>query len=140
MPDITRYDTESHYPNAIDNLLCLEDIDLEHLQISNNHQALLEQERYTDAGALLEASDIDSLCASLFNLIENRIYATQDYINDKHTEWYNQYGAESPIECFKEPVDKVKKPVWTNIEDLSRINIGSLNSGYTLSSAGGFRP
>ena len=140
MSEITRYNTESNYPNEIDDLLFLSDIDLDHIHISQNHQALLEAERYTDAGELLESSDIDSLCASLFNLMENRIYATQDYIQNKHTKWYEEYGVESPFECFDEPIDKIKKPVWTNIEDLGRINFGALSSDFHLSNAGGFRP
>jgi hypothetical protein len=140
MADITRYDTESKYPNQIDDLLCLNDVDLEHLPISNQHRNLLAEKRYTDAGELLENSDMDSLCASLFNLIENRIYSTQEYINNKHTMWYEEYGVESPIECFDMPKDTVKKPVWTNIEDLSKIDIPSLGGGYTLSVNGGFRP
>lgn len=140
MPDITRYNTESSYPTAIDDLLCLQDVDLDHLHISYEHQGLLAAERYTDAGGLLESCDMDSMCASLFNLLENRIYATQNHISNKHTKWYEEYGVESPIECFSEPINKVQKPVWTNIEDLSRINFGSLSGGYTLSDAGGFRP
>lgn len=140
MPEITRYDTESQYPQEIDDLLCLSDVNLDQLPISNQHQQLLAAERYTDAGVLLEQSNMDSMCASLFNLVENRIYATQTHLDNKHTRWYELHGVESPIECFSEPADKTKKPVWTNIEDLSRINIGQLSGGYTLSNAGGFRP
>ena len=101
MSDVTRYNTESSYPEEVDSLL---------------------------------------MCASLFNLLENRIYATQFTLTNKHTKWYEEHGVESPIECFDEPEDKTKKPVWTNIEDLSRINFGGLSSGYTLSVNGGFRP
>lgn len=140
MAEITRYNTTSHFPEQVDDLLCLNDVDLEHLPISNTHKNLLEAQRYTDAGNLLERTTIDSLCASLFNLLENRIYATQEHLVNKHTMWYEVYGVESPIECFDEPINRTKKPVWTNIEDLSRINFGGLSSGYTLSANGGFRP
>lgn len=140
MSEVTRYDTESKYPNEIDDLLLLSDIDLEHISISQNHEQLLKEERYTDAGELLENSDIDSLCGSLFRLIENRIYATQNHISNKHTHWYDVHGVETPFECFDEPIDKTKKPVWTNIEDLGRINFGALSGGFHLSNAGGFRP
>ena len=140
MANDTRYNTISQYPIEVDDLLCLSDINLEQLHISNLHVQLLEQERYTEAGALLETSTIDSMCASLFNLLENRIYATQDHIINKHTRWFEIYGIESPIESFDEPINKIQKPVWTNIEDLSRLSIGALSSGYVLSNAGGFRP
>ena len=140
MPEITRYDVTPQFPSEVDDLLCLNDVDLEHLPISNQHKELMAQERYTDAGNLLESTSIDSLCASLFNLLENRIYVTQDYLNDKHTRWYEVYGVESPIECFDMPTNTTQKPVWTNIEDLSRLAISSLSSGYSLSSNGGFRP
>ncbi len=136
----TRYDTQSNYPSEVDDLLCLSDINIEQLPISNQHKTLIEQEHYTQAGELLENSSIDSMCASLFNLIENRIYATQDHIVNKHTRWYELHGVESPIEAFDLPTDTTKKPVWTNIEDLSRLSINSLSSGYHLSNAGGFRP
>ena len=140
MPEITRYNTQSQYPSEVDDLLCLNDVDIDHLPISNQHKELLAQERFTDAGNLLESTTIDSLCASLFNLIENRIYSTQNYLDGKHTHWYEVYGVESPIECFDMPTNTTQKPVWTNIEDLSRLAITSLSSGYTLSANGGFRP
>lgn len=140
MSEVTRYNTESSYPTEIDDLLCLSDVDLEQLPISRNHQTLLAASRYTEAGELLESSDIDSLCGSLFRLIENRIYATQSYLLQKNTKWYEVHGVQSPFEYFSEPTDKTKKPVWTNIEDLSRVNIGSLSGDYTLSQTGGFRP
>lgn len=140
MSEITRYDTESKFPTEVDDLLCLSDVRLEQLPISNLHKRYLEEERYTDAGALLESSsDLDSLCASLFNLIENRIYATQTHLDNKHTKWFEIFGVESPIESFDEPTNKTVKPLWTNIEDLSRIGTYHVAS-RTVSNAGGFRP
>lgn len=140
MSEITRYDTTSHFPSAVDDLLCLSDVNLEQLPISNLHKQYLNEERYTDAGALLESENIDSLCASLFNLIENRIYATQSHLDSKHTRWYEIYGVESPIEHFDMPTNTVQKPVWANIEDLSKLSLGSLSGSYKLSNTGGFRP
>ena len=141
MSEITRYDIESRFPTVVDDLLCLSDVSLEQLPISNLHKQYLKEQRYTDAGALLESSsELDSLCASLFNLVENRILSTQTHLDNKHTKWYELYGVESPFETFDEPIDKTVKPVWTNIEDLSYIGTFGLSSNYTLSSAGGFRP
>lgn len=140
MPEITRYNVNSRFPEEVDDLLCVNDVDLDHLPISNRHQALLAAKQFTNAGNLLESSTMDSMCASLFNLIENRIYATQDHLYNKHTKWYEVYGVESPIECFNMPTNTTQKPVWTNIEDISRLAISSLSGGYTLSTNGGFRP
>ena len=140
MSDVTRYNTESSYPEEVDSLLWLNDVSIEQQPIAQAHRELLENKHYTDAGEFIENASIDSMCASLFNLLENRIYATQYAFTNKHTKWYEEYGVESPIECFDEPEDKTKKPVWTNIEYLSRVNIGGLSGGYTLSNAGGFRP
>lgn len=141
MADVTRYDVESNFPNSVDDLLCLSDVSLDVLPISNLHKQYLAEEHYTEAGALLENSpELDSLCASLFNLIENRILATQIHLDGKHSRWYEIYGEESPIESFDEPINRTVKPVWTNVEDLSRIGTFGLSSNYTLSSAGGFRP
>ena len=139
MAEVIRYDTESHFPDAVDDLLCLSDINLEQLPLSNHHQQLLENEQYTEAGRYLESMPLDSMCASLFNLLENRIYTTQNHLSNKHSMWYEIHGEESPIECFDEPTDKTIKPVWTNIEDLSRVQIGSLSGGFILSANGGFR-
>lgn len=140
MSEITRYNTTSLFPDAVDDLLCVSDINLEQLPIANLHAQYLSQDRYTDAGALLESEDLDSLCASLFNLIENRIYPTQVHLDGKHSKWYEIYGVESPIEHFDMPTNTVQKPVWGNIEDLSKLSIGNLSGGYRLSNAGGFRP
>lgn len=140
MPEITRYNDESLYPSEIDPLLFLQDINMNQIQIPREHEELLANEEYTNAGIYIESSEVDSMCASLFRLLENRIYATQDHILSKHTKWYEVHGVESPIECFAEPTDKTQKPVWTNIKDLSRVNLGGLSSSYSLSIAGGFRP
>lgn len=136
---MTRYNTESQFPTEIDDLLCISDIDLQGKPIMEQHKVLLDNEQYTDAGNLLEASDIDSLCASLFCLLENRIYATQEFLSNKHTGWYEQHGVESPIAHFTEPEDKTKFPLWDSIEDISRIGSDTVNDEYHLSEVGGFR-
>lgn len=140
MSETTRYNTQSQFPTEVDDLLFLNDVDLDHLAISNQHQEYMELGLYTLAGDLLENTTIDSICASLLNAIENRIYATQEHLSNKHTVWYDRYGVESPLEHFDMPSNTTQKPVWANIEDISRLAINSLSSGYTLSTNGGFRP
>ncbi len=140
MAETTRYNPESNYPLEIDDLLCLSDVNLEQLPISEQHKDFCLNGQYTDAGELLENTTMHSLCASLFCLLENRIYTTQDHINNKHSRWYEVYGEESPFEFFDEPTNKTIKPIWANVEDLSRVNIGHVSGSYVLSNAGGFRP
>ena len=114
MARTTRYNETSSFPNSVDDLLFCNDIDLEHLQESNYHNQLALAQQYTQAGEYLEqTANMDSLCASLFNLIKNRIYNTQQYLLTKHTKWYEEYGVESPISWNDEPEDKEKQPVWT---------------------------
>ena len=110
----TRYDTTSQFPTAIDNLLFLNDIDLEHITESNYQNQLALAGLYSQSSDYLEkTATMDSICASLFNLIENRIYATQTYLMNKHTAWYDVYGVDNPISADNEPADKTKQPVWT---------------------------
>lgn len=110
----TRYDEISQFPNAIDDLIFFEDIDLEHITESNYHNQLAQAQLYTQAGQYLEqTATMHSYCASLFNMLENRIYNTQINLNEKHTKWYDEYGVENPISWDVEPEDKTKQPVWT---------------------------
>ena len=111
---MARYDATSNYPAAVDDLLCLSDIDLAHLNESNYHNQLAQAQLYTQAGDYLEnTATMDCLCASLFNLIEKRIQVTQLHLDSvKHTAWYDEYGVESPFVFGEEPEDKEKTPIW----------------------------
>ena len=114
MARTTRYDKTSLFPNAIDDLLFCNDIDLEHITESNYHEQLANAQQYSQASDYLEkTATMDSFCASLFNLMKNRIYNTQEYLLTKHTRWFNVYGVENPISPNDEPEDKTKQPVWT---------------------------
>ena len=114
MPRETRYEETSLFPTEIDDLLFCNDIDLEHLEESNYHEQIAEAQQYSQASDYLEkTATMDSFCASLFNLMKNRIYNTQNYLLNKHTRWYDEYGVENPISPNDEPEDKEKQPVWT---------------------------
>ena len=114
MARTTRYVTESHFPSEVDDLLFLSDIDLEKVSQVQRHKDLLASQQYTAAGEYLEKNvTFDCYCASLFNLLQNRVYAVQDYLNSgKHTEWYNQHGVESPFAFGEEPSDTEATPIW----------------------------
>lgn len=116
----TRYDIVSAFPNDVDDLLFLSDIDLDHLQESSYHNELANAQLYSQAGDYLEkTATMDSFCASLFNLLNNRIYALQDYLksNLKHSRWYTVYGVESPFVYGEEPENKEQTPVWVELID-----------------------
>ncbi len=113
MARTTRYDETSQFPSVVDDLLFCNDIDLEHITESNYHNELANAQLYSQASDYLEkTATMDSFCASLFNLLENRIYNTQDYLLNKHTAWYDEYGVESPFAYGEEPSDKELTPIW----------------------------
>lgn len=113
MARTTRYDTVSQFPTEIDNLLFLCDADLEKFPQIQRHKDLLASGQFTAAGEYLEQSvTYDCFCASLFNLLANRIYALQDFLTEKHTYWYEVHGVETPFALGEEPDDKEKTPIW----------------------------
>lgn len=110
---MARYDKTSNYPSSVDELLCLSDIDLDHLNESQHHNQLAMTGYYTEAGEYLEnTATMNSMCASLFNLLESRIFSTQSYLSNIHTGWYDEYGVEYPFIFGEEPEDKEKTPIW----------------------------
>ena len=125
-----RYDTTSSFPQSVDSLMFLNDIDVEHLSESSYHNQLAAAHAYTQAGNYLEqTATMDSFCASLFNTIENRIYTTQDFLKEeKHTGWYEEYGVDSPfyygdVEPSSASSGRTKKPVWIDYAPLISIDV-----------------
>lgn len=113
MARTTRYEDTSSFPNSIDELILVADLPLKYSSEDTTYRNLISNNRYSDAGTYLEEiANMHSMCASLFNLIENRIYATQEYLLNKKTKWYDEYGVNSPFAYGEEPTDKEKTPVW----------------------------
>ncbi len=75
------YNINSSYPDQIDPLIFFQDIDIDHLEQMQHFQNLIQQGRYTEASEYInQQNGIHGAFAGLFNLIENRIYALQNYL------------------------------------------------------------
>lgn len=73
------FNEESQYPQKVDELIFYQDVDLAHLPILEEHEALIQQKQYTLASEYLQKqTGYFSCSAGLFNLIQNRIKALQD--------------------------------------------------------------
>ncbi len=74
----------SYYPNKVDDMIFFQDNNLENVEIMNHYNELITQGKYTEAGNYIEQQEnIYGFFADFFNLIENRIYNTQEYLLNK---------------------------------------------------------
>lgn len=135
-----RYNETSNYPSEVDPLIFMSDSNLRNLSEVKEHEQLLHYELYTQAGEYIENANVDSFCASLFNLLNNRIYSLEYHLKATHTKWYEEHGVETPFEYVEMPEDTDAKPIWNNLYDLSIISNVPLSGSYSLSAIGGFRP
>ena len=79
----------STFPNAIDKRTFFSDVDLETISHMNIFLDLIKQGKYTEANSYLSQSPVHSYTAGLFNFIEAKTHALQDYILQQ--EKYNPY-------------------------------------------------
>ncbi len=78
------YNTMSHYPDGIDEMIFFQDNDLETIEIMNHYNDLISKCKYTEANEYITNQEgIHGFYADLFNAIENRIYNLQKYILTK---------------------------------------------------------
>lgn len=74
----------SYYPNKIDKMIFFQDNDIEKTKIMNHYNELIAQGRYNEANDYISQQEgIYGFFADFFNLIENRIYNTQEYLLSK---------------------------------------------------------
>lgn len=74
----------SCYPNKIDEMIFFQDNDLEKVEIMNHYNELIAQSKYTEASDYIsQQENVYGFFADFFNLIENRIYNTQEYLLNK---------------------------------------------------------
>lgn len=74
----------SYYPNKIDDMIFFQDNDLEKVKIMNHYNDLIAQGKYTEASDYIgQQEGVYGFFADFFNLIENRIYNTQEYLLNK---------------------------------------------------------
>ena len=88
----------TNFPNNVDERIFYNDINLEQLDILNHYKILLDVSNYDGASNLLQTSDIDYAGAWLWNLLELRIKATQEYLLTKEKPQLQIYSSITPTE------------------------------------------
>lgn len=74
----------SYYPNKVDEMIFFQDNNLENVEVMNHYNELIAQGKYTESnGYISQQEGIYGFFADFFNLIENRIYNTQEYLLSK---------------------------------------------------------
>ena len=95
---MSMYNTRSSYPNRVDDLLFLSDVDCKSEYIMKQHQEYIDKGMYTDASNYIKEQmntvDITPIVADLFNLLENRIIALQTFVLEQ--ERVNRAYSEEP--------------------------------------------
>ncbi len=74
----------SYFPNKVDEMIFFQDNNLENVEVMNHYNELIAQGKYTEANDYISQQEsIYGFFADFFNLIENRIYTTQEYLVSK---------------------------------------------------------
>lgn len=77
-------DPTSYYPQKIDEMIFFQDSNLENIEVMNHYNKLLAQGKYSEASDYIDQQEgICGFFADYFNLIENRVYAIQEYLLQK---------------------------------------------------------
>ena len=76
-----RTNVASVFPTDIDPLLFFQDCDIDHKDILPQYYQLINNGHFSDASSLMENSDVDFYGAWLLNTIENRLRATEEFID-----------------------------------------------------------
>ena len=96
----------SNYPDKIDEMVFFQDINLENYKILETYESLISLGKFDEANKYIsQQSGIYGYFADFFNLIENRIYATQNYLQKK--EKNNPF-----ISSLEEPTDLKDNILW----------------------------
>lgn len=79
--------TSSVFPNAIDDLIFFQDVDIPKKDILQTHREHINHHRYSEGTDYLQNSGIPhAYCSDLFNMFENRLYAVQKRMIDEPKE------------------------------------------------------
>lgn len=77
-------DTTSSYPDKIDDMIFFQDNNLEKNDVIKEYENLIAQGKYDDANRYInQQKGLYGYFADYFNLIENKIYRTQDHLLKK---------------------------------------------------------
>lgn len=74
------YKIDSVFPNSIDDLSFISDVDISNKNIMTSIQNYIDQGDYDNASKLCNTSNITSINSDYFNMIQNRIYSLQKYL------------------------------------------------------------
>lgn len=74
------YKIDSVFPNSIDDLPFISDVDIPNKNIMISIQNYIDQGDYDNASKLCNTSDITSINSDYFNMVQNRIYSLQNYL------------------------------------------------------------
>lgn len=73
----------SVYPDKIDEMTFFQDVSLNTIEYMNQYQNLISKEKYTDADNYInDQTGIYGYFACFFNMLENRIFALQNYLSN----------------------------------------------------------
>lgn len=96
----------SNYPDKIDEMIFFQDSNLENYKILQTYKSLISLGKFDEANEFISRqSGIYGYFADFFNLIENRIYTTQDYLQKK--EKNNPF-----IASLEEPTELKDNILW----------------------------
>lgn len=74
----------SYFSNKIDEMTFFQDNDIEKVETMNHYNELVAQGKYDEANDYInQQKGVYGFFADFFNLIENRIYNTQEYLLNK---------------------------------------------------------
>lgn len=74
------YKIDSVFPNSIDDLPFISDVDIPSKNIMISIQNYIDQGDYDNASKLCNTSNITSINSDYFNMVQNRIYSLQNYL------------------------------------------------------------
>ena len=87
----------SSYPNKIDPMIFFQDVCLDKQDIMEQYDNLISQGKYTEANNYISQQEgIYLFSADFFNLIENRIFSTQNYLLTKQPKHPFVFTEEKP--------------------------------------------
>lgn len=91
-------DTNTKFPNAIDDRIFFQDINISQSHIIDNYRTLINNKNYSKASEYLNNSEIDFYGAWLLNMLENRLNAIGDYLIKEEKPNLVMYGTPSSAE------------------------------------------
>ena len=90
-------DISTKFPYNIDDRIFWQDINLSQIQIIQNYYTYLNTGDYDKASELLNNSEVFSYGAWILNLLENRLYAMENYLMNEEKPKLVIYQSSEPI-------------------------------------------